>query len=265
MAGLYLTIDDSPSGVFPQLCDFLKERSIPAAFFMRGDLMTLYPQRVVQAIKDGFMVANHSWSHYHASRLDASLGAGQVVKTQKYIDDAYEAAGIARPGPYMRFPHMDSGLGSWPLPPEAFTAEEQQEVRDVYMRFYRSVNMEEPDDASRVRHRDIEIALRDKGFSQMDFQGVRVPWYLRYAESSAVSTQGTFCHPDWILAGRHKGKLPDEERSVEALNRNFDQFLAANPGNHILVMHDSVELWPHFQKLIKHMLDQGHSFLPIPA
>lgn len=263
MIGVYLTIDDSPSGIFPDLCAFLKEREIPAAFFARGDLLSLYPQRVVQAIKDGFVIANHSWSHYHASRLSAETAITEIVKTQKVIDDVYEAAGVERPGPYMRFPHMDSGLGGWPLPPERFSASEQDGVKTAYARFYNNT-MAVPDDAARQRHNVIESALRTQGFRQMNFEGVDVPWYKTYASSSAVSTQGTFCHPDWMLAARHINKLPPGDK-VAQMNGNFDAFVAANPGNHILVMHDSVELLPRFKMMIEHVLDRGHTFLTIPA
>lgn len=263
MTGLYLTIDDSPSGIFPELCAFLKERDIPAALFARGDLMSLYPQRMVQAVKDGFVIANHSWSHYHASRLPADLAIAEIMKTQKTIEEIHEVASVKRHGPYMRFPHMDSGLGGWPLPPETFTAEEQEDVKIAYSRFYNNT-MAAPDDAAIRRHEAIERALKNKGFCQMQLDGIDVPWYKRYAASSAVSTQGTFCHPDWMLAARHRDKLPPGDK-VAGLNDNFDRFVAANPGNHILVMHDSVELWPHFQNMIDHMLAKGHKFLPIPV
>lgn len=262
MSGLYLTIDDSPSGQFPQLCAFLKATKIPAVLFARGDLLSLYPDLAVQAIKDGLVIANHSWSHHHASKLGAGLAVREVLKTQALIDDLYVRAGVARPGPYLRFPHMDSGLGGWPLPPEKFALGEQRELQAAYARFYNN-DMAQPDEAALARHKSIETALSEQGFRQMRFEGVEVAWYNRYAASSAVSTQGTFCHPDWWLARRHHGKFAPGDKLAQ-LNSNFDAFVAANPGNHILVMHDSVEIWRHFPKMIEHMLTKGHRFLPIP-
>ncbi len=251
MTGIYLTIDDSPSGIFPEMCAYLKSKNIPAVFFARGDLLSLYPTRAIQAIKDGFVIANHSWSHHHASKLGADLAIAEVIKTQAVIDELYKIAGIACPGPFMRFPHMDSGLGGWPLPPEKFALGEQREMKEAYARFYNN-SMAEPDATALERHQMIETALSARGFRQMNFAGVEVEWYTRYAASNAVSTQGTFCHPDWMLAARHTDKLPAGDK-VAHLNTGFDRFVAAHPGNHILVMHDSVELWPYFQRLIDHM------------
>lgn len=263
MNGIYLTIDDAPSGNFPDLCAFLKAHAIPAVFFVRGDLASLYPDRLVQAIQDGFVVANHGWSHHHASKLGVELTLREIDKAQAQIDVLYERAGKPS-NRFVRFPHMDAGLGAWPLPPEEFTPEEQERIHVDYARFYRN-DMTPPDDTARARFVAIEEGLRARGYRQMDFADAQVPWYARYAASNAVSTQGTFCHPDWYLNRRHRDKLPQDRDPVDALNGNFDAFMAANPdGNHILVMHDAVELWPYFPCLIGHIRNRGIPFLPIP-
>lgn len=263
MADLYLTIDDSPSVNFLILCAYLKERHIPAVFFVRGDLLSLYPHEVIRAIKDGFVIANHSWSHHHASKLGAGMAIKEIVKTQKLIDLLYERAGKPT-NRFMRFPHMDSGLGAWPLPPEMFTPEEQTDVKNLYATFYRN-DLVPPDDIAIKRHQDIETALLAHGFRQMQFEGVTVPWYNRYAASSAVSTQGTFCHPDWYRYTRYAGVFAEEARALSRLNQNFDDFVAHNNGAHIIVMHDKAEIWDDTKALIDHMIKGQHNFLPIPV
>lgn len=263
MSDLYLTIDDSPSANFTALCAYLKSKNIPAVFFARGDLLSLYPNETIQAIKDGFVIANHSWSHHHASKLGADMAIKEVLKTQTLIEKLYLAAGVKLPGPYMRFPHMDSGLGGWPLPPETFTSDEQADLRKVYGTFYNNT-LAEPGDVAVARHNAIEEALRARGFRQMQFPDIHVDWYNRYAASSAVSTQGTFSHPDWIMYKRHEGRVPPEQRNIAALNKNFDDFTARHGGAQILVMHESVELWPTTKALLDHMIEAGHSFLPVP-
>lgn len=264
MNGIYLTIDDAPSGYFPDLCDFLMAQSIPAVFFVRGDLASLYPDRLVQAIKSGFTIANHGWSHHHASRLGVDLTLREIDKAQALIDTIYARAGQPT-NRFIRFPHMDSGLGAWPLPPEFFTPAEQERIHSDYAGFYRN-DMTPPSDAHRVINEAIEMELRARGYRQIMFENVTVPWYQRYAASSAVSTQGTFCHPDWYLNRRHRDKLPAERDPIDVLNENFDAFMATNPeGNHILVMHDAIELWPHFAALIAHIRARGLDFLPIPG
>jgi peptidoglycan/xylan/chitin deacetylase (PgdA/CDA1 family) len=264
VSDLYLTIDDSPSANFTVLCDYLKTNGIPAVFFVRGDQLSLYPEETVQAIKDGFVIANHSWSHHRASKLGADLAVKEVLKTQKLIEALYKKAGVALPGPYMRFPYMDAGLGGWPLPEAAFSADEQAEVEGAYATFYGN-DMTRPNPARVQCFNEIQAALRAKGFRQMPFEGVQIEWCRTYARSDAVSTQGTFCHPDWYRYSRYKDAFSEEERSVERLNRNFDDFVVANPGAHVIVMHDKEEIWHDTKAMIDHMLKSGHTFLPIPV
>lgn len=263
MSDLYLTIDDSPSSNFTVLCDYLKANGIPAVFFARGDQLSLYPDETVRAIKDGFVIANHSWSHHRASRLGAPNAIREVLKTQTLIETLYKKAEVPLPGPYMRFPYMDAGLGGWPLPAEDFTPQEQAEVEGAYATFYGN-DMTRPDAVRIESFKVIQQALRAKGFRQMPFEDVQINWCQTYAQSDAVSTQGTFCHPDWYRYSRYKDAFSPELRSVERLNRNFDDFVAANPGTHVIVMHDKEEIWPDTKAMIDHMLKSGHTFLPIP-
>lgn len=260
MTGLYLTIDDSPSANFDVLCAWLKARDIPALFYCRGDSLSLYPEKIVQAIKDGFVISNHSWSHHYASKLGADMAVREVLKTQTLIDKAYAQAGVKQSIKSMRFPHMDSGLAGWPLVPETFNEDERADLKQVYGTFYNN-DLKAPTDEHIKIHNNIEARLKQDGFEQIQFKDVNTEWYKTYARSSAVSTQGTFCHPDWHLHARHAGK----DATVASLNKNFDDFIASHgDSTQILVMHDSFELWPYTQQLIQHMLDQGHKFLPIP-
>ena len=264
MSDLYLTIDDSPSANFPHLCAYLKEHNIPAIFFVRGDLLSLYPNEIIEAIKDGFVIANHSWSHHRASKLGASLAIKEVLKTQSIIDNLYAAADVPCPGPYMRFPYMDAGLGGWPLPANDFSPQEQFGIEAEYAGFYGN-DMAHPDDVAITRFQQIQKELWAKGYRQMCFKNIGVPWYKTYADSEAISTQGTFCHPDWVMHGRYQGKIADAQRSIAVLNKNFDDYVSKNAGAHIIVMHDSIELWPVTKALIDHMISGEHKFLPIPV
>ncbi len=265
MADLYLTIDDSPSDNFTVMCDYLKAKNIPAVLFSRGDLLSLYPQETIKAIQDGFIVANHSWSHHRASKLGADIAVKEVMKTQRLIEKYHKEAGVALPGPYMRFPYMDSGLGGWPLPASAFTETQQETVMDVYGKFYGIGGMDIPDQAAIERNAEIEEVLRAEGFRQIEFPDIQVDWYNTYAASSVVSTQGTFCHPDWYRYKRYAAAFPEEERSVARLNKNFDDYITQNAGAHIIVMHDKSEMWADTKAMIDHMVQGGHNFLPIPV
>ena len=67
MKAAYLTIDDSPSPDMQSKVDYLHREAIPAVFFCRGDFLEERPAAALDAIRKGFIIANHSYSHPHFS------------------------------------------------------------------------------------------------------------------------------------------------------------------------------------------------------
>ena len=55
--------DDGPGKPTESLLDGLKERGIPATFFMLGSCAESYPSTVERAFREGHQIANHSWNH----------------------------------------------------------------------------------------------------------------------------------------------------------------------------------------------------------
>lgn len=61
---IVLTFDDGPDPAFtPQLLDLLSENGVPAAFFVVGANVVKHPQIAEREVREGHIVANHTFSH----------------------------------------------------------------------------------------------------------------------------------------------------------------------------------------------------------
>ncbi len=105
----YLTIDDSPSLDFSMKVDYLLEKNIPAIFFCIGQLMEERPWPIIESIRKGFQVANHSFSHPHFSDITIEQCRFEIEETDKIIDNLYDWAGVKRTQKWFRFPYGDKG------------------------------------------------------------------------------------------------------------------------------------------------------------
>lgn len=63
----FLTFDDGPSEITPQILDTLKEHKVKATFFMLGSHVKQFPEIVKRAYKEGHYIANHGYSHDYDS------------------------------------------------------------------------------------------------------------------------------------------------------------------------------------------------------
>ncbi|MED5019137.1 delta-lactam-biosynthetic de-N-acetylase [Paenibacillus chibensis] len=61
---LYLTFDNGyENGFTPKILDVLKEKKVPAIFFLTGHYVKDKPELVTRMVTEGHLVGNHSWSH----------------------------------------------------------------------------------------------------------------------------------------------------------------------------------------------------------
>lgn len=75
---IWLTFDDGPDPeATPWILSTLKEENIKATFFLVGQQIEEYPELVNAIIKDGHIVANHSYSHKN----------GWLTAKEKYLAD----------------------------------------------------------------------------------------------------------------------------------------------------------------------------------
>lgn len=105
----YLTIDDAPSKDFRKKVDFLIKKNIPAMFFCRGDFIGKREKDDICAIKNGFVIGNHSYNHPEFSKLSLAEAFAQIKKTDDVIEKLYLKAEIKRPAKLFRYPYGDKG------------------------------------------------------------------------------------------------------------------------------------------------------------
>ncbi|MCI8412278.1 MAG: polysaccharide deacetylase [Clostridia bacterium] len=63
----FLTFDDGPSSVTPQILDCLKQENIKATFFVLGTQVEAMPETTKRIYEEGHFVANHGYSHIYTS------------------------------------------------------------------------------------------------------------------------------------------------------------------------------------------------------
>ncbi|WP_153012061.1 delta-lactam-biosynthetic de-N-acetylase, partial [Tepidibacillus decaturensis] len=67
---LYLTFDNGyENGYTSQILDILKQKKIPAAFFVTGHYLKDQPDLVKRMVNEGHIVGNHSWSHPNMTEI----------------------------------------------------------------------------------------------------------------------------------------------------------------------------------------------------
>jgi peptidoglycan-N-acetylglucosamine deacetylase len=82
-----LTFDDGPDKLItPQLLDILKEKGVPATFFVVGQQVSYFPDLAKRMVKDGHTIANHTWDHPELSKLYTSQVIQQVTSTNEIIE-----------------------------------------------------------------------------------------------------------------------------------------------------------------------------------
>lgn len=81
-----LTFDDGPHPVFtPKALDILKHYRVSATFFMVGMEMEKHPDLVNRVLREGHVIANHTYSHRRLYKLTSGELSQEVSKTERLI------------------------------------------------------------------------------------------------------------------------------------------------------------------------------------
>ncbi|MEU7115449.1 polysaccharide deacetylase family protein [Streptomyces sp. NPDC046182] len=82
-----LTFDAGPGKDTPHLLDVLKEKKVPATFFLLGKKhVDRYPEVVKRIADEGHEVANHTWTHRILTDLEADEVRDELSRTQDAIE-----------------------------------------------------------------------------------------------------------------------------------------------------------------------------------
>lgn len=93
----YLTIDDAPSKWFLHKVAWLDENHIPVVWFCQGSRMEQRPHMIIDAIKRGHIIGNHSYSHPRFDDISLNQGCAEIRATDALIDEFHAKSGVPRP------------------------------------------------------------------------------------------------------------------------------------------------------------------------
>lgn len=260
--GLYLTIDDGPSERFIDLCNFLKQRHIPAVFFNRGDAMEQRPDHVIHGIHQGFIMASHAYSHRRFSGLNVQEAEEEIRRTEDILEALYIKAGMPRRGRYFRFPYMDRGMGASLLEPGTIPPGAMAGYTKLVTKGLGHV-LNAPE---QIEHKNrLQEILRRQGLSPLPCPGVTLPLYAETEMAIAIDSLCTFSTSDWALSARHKGRHGFSSIADLKAQIDEDSDLQNARSNHIILGHDQAEIFEVATALIDHFLQSGFEFLDFSA
>lgn len=104
-----LVIDDGPSDVTRQLLATLQRGGHRAVLFVLGCNVVGREAILIDAVRRGFALGNHSFDHPRFSGIDLAAARAEIVATEGLIDAIYLEARVPRPGNWFRFPYLDTG------------------------------------------------------------------------------------------------------------------------------------------------------------
>ena len=110
MKKIILTFDDGPSKCFEKLLNYLIENNHKAIFFLVGKNINKNNEKlIIKAIKKGFLIGNHSYSHPGFRWLSFEKAKEEILKTEEIIEKLYKKAKVKRPVKIFRFPSFREG------------------------------------------------------------------------------------------------------------------------------------------------------------
>ena len=248
----YLTIDDCPSPDFVGKREFLRQAGIPALLFCEGRAMAQFPEETITAIRQGFVIGNHSWSHPHFSDIGLGECLDEIRRTDALIDDLHRQAGMPRTAHFFRFPFFDAG-GS--ASGQSYEAQSGQPPA-------------EPGDALAAKRQAIQDCLKELGYRQPAFAGIKHDYFADQHIFDGVDVRCTFDQMEYWLGntqapygmmaesailGRIEEDVPHEGRP---LNRHDT--------TDVILVHDHTYTTPLFYRIIARYLEKGIKFLAIP-
>jgi peptidoglycan/xylan/chitin deacetylase (PgdA/CDA1 family) len=104
-----LVLDDAPSDATPDLLNRLESGGHRGVLFVIGANIAGREAILVEAVRRGFALGNHSFSHPQFSEIGVEAARGEIQRTEALIETLYARARLPRPGRWFRFPYLDTG------------------------------------------------------------------------------------------------------------------------------------------------------------
>lgn len=98
---IYLTFDEGYElGYTPQILDTLKANNVKATFFITGHYIKSQPHLVTRMVKEGHMVANHTWNHPNLAKITTE----KLNEEIRSLENEFLSLTGTQMGRYMRPP-----------------------------------------------------------------------------------------------------------------------------------------------------------------
>lgn len=83
---LYLTFDNGyENGYTVKILDVLKEKQVPAVFFVTGHYIEDQPELLRRMVQEGHLIGNHSWSHPDMTQISDERIAAELTKVKEQV------------------------------------------------------------------------------------------------------------------------------------------------------------------------------------
>ncbi len=121
MKKIALSFDDGPNPKWtPQILDILREKKVPATFFVIGDEASRYPGVLKRTYAEGHAIANHTYTHPQFEEISRAQVHIELNLTQRLIASTLGVKSILFRPPYGidHQPEYAEEVSSLPLPQE---------------------------------------------------------------------------------------------------------------------------------------------------
>jgi peptidoglycan-N-acetylmuramic acid deacetylase len=83
---LYLTFDNGyENGYTAQILDVLKEKGVPAVFFVTGHYVQTQTELMQRMVREGHLIGNHSWSHPDMTQISDEKIANELNRVKEQV------------------------------------------------------------------------------------------------------------------------------------------------------------------------------------
>lgn len=88
---VYLTFDEGyENGYTPKILDVLKQKNVPAVFFVTYDYAKQNPDLVQRMIDEGHIIGNHSYTHPSMPTLSIAKACVEITSLHDYIKENFD-------------------------------------------------------------------------------------------------------------------------------------------------------------------------------
>ena len=220
-----LTIDDFASRNTPALVDYLTEKGIRPILFGWGEMIEKHYDEALYAVKKGFIVGNHSYSHPHFSELTTRQAIEEVEKCEAVLNKLYCDAGVERTWRPFRFPYGDKGGNN----------------KDALQQYF-----------------------REHGFHKVDDRHIPYTWWMESACYKDIDTFWTFDFEEYRLAWNDGFTYASIQAKMQNPAPVQGAALYGENQRNILLLHDHAEtdavLPGYYRLFIEDMLKNGIVF-----